>query len=156
MLDNIQKFTIETYARKEGINRQAALNKISRLKKQGFVQSSGGGKQKRIYTITNTIQKPTNGFYDIVNKYSPEKLVPQFKHHVSGTYTVEHAIIDGIKIGDSRTREATMHLFRHVTNWTRLFKHARKEECVREVKELYDNARIKFKVKKMPQRYSYD
>jgi len=150
---NTGKYTVERFAEKEGITRQSALNKLSRLKQKGYVTVSGGGSQKRIYTIHTTPQTPANGFYTIVNQYSPEKLVPTFKHSVKGTYTVEHAIIDGIKIGDVRTLHATHHLFRHVTNWKRLFDLARKEGLTRDVRELYEQARMRTKVKRMPKRY---
>ena len=147
------KYTVETFAKEQKIQRQSALNLLSKLKRQHLVQVSGGGKQKRIYTITKTQQTPENGFYTIVNKYSPEKLVPQFKHHVIGTYTIEHAIIDGLKIGDVRTLDATMHLFRHVTNWKRLFDLAKKHNITQQLDALYAKARVTTKCKTMPLRY---
>ena len=147
------KYTIETFAKERGLAHQTALNLLSKLKKQGFVQVSGGGRQKRIYTISVTPQKPANGFYTIVNKYSPEKLVPQFKHVVVGNYTIEHAIIDGITIGDARTLTATSHLFRHVTNWKRLFDLAKKHALTAKVHQLYQEARKTTKCKTIPRRY---
>lgn len=148
------KFTIETYAKRRGITRQSALNRLSKLKKQGYVTVSGGGRQKRIYTLHNRPQEPANGFYTLVNKYSPEKLVPQFKHTVRGDYTIEHAILDGIRIGDARTLAATQHLFRHVTDWKRLFDLAKKERRSDEVRDLYEKARQNTRVKRMPERYT--
>ena len=148
-----EKHTVETYMEKHDLNRQSAINKLSKLKKQGLVTVSGGGKQKRIYTVSEKPQVKTNGFYNTVNKYSPKKLTPRFRHIVKGNYTIEHAIIDGIKIGDARTLEATQHLFRHVTNWKRLFDLAKKNRVTEEVHELYEEARKKTKVKKMPKRY---
>jgi len=147
------KFTIETFAKERGISIQSAINLLSKLKKQGFVLVSGGGKQQRIYTIANTKQEQTNGFYDIINKYSPEKLNSSFKHYTHGNYTVEHAIIDGIRIGDYRTLQATKHLFRHVKNWKRLFDLAKSKNLTREVLELYEEARHEIKCRKMPKRY---
>lgn len=147
------KYTVETFAKTEGITRESALNKLSRLKKEGYVTASGGGPQKRIYTVHKKPQDTANGFYTLVNKYSPEKLAPKFKHKVMGNYTVEHALIDGIKIGDTRTLEATQHLFRHVKNWKRLFGLAKKEGLHNEVLALYEKARQNTKVKRMPKRY---
>ena len=126
---------------------------MSKLKKQELVTISGGGKQKRIYTIHHLPKKKTNGFYDVVNKYSPEKLQPRFEHYVNGTYTVEHAIIDGVRIGDTRTLEATKYLFKHVTNWKRLFNLARKEKIEKQVITLYKKARETIKCKRIPERY---
>ena len=147
------KYTLETFAKEKNLSKQSALNLLSKLKKQGYVTVSGGGRQKRIYTITEVIQSPTNGFYDLVNKYSPEKLLPKFKHHVFGKYTVERAIIDGIKIGDVRTLNATKHLFRHINNWTNLFQLAKKKKVETKLKKLYEEAKKEMKVKSIPKRY---
>lgn len=149
----VEKHTVETFAQKNHLSRQSALNKLSQLKKQHLVKVSGGGPQKRMYSIYKTPQKPSNGFYDLVNKYSPEKLQPQFKHRVIGNYTIEQAIIDGIMIGDARTLEATTHLFRHINNWKRLFELAKKHECTDQIYKLYEKARKSFKTKSMPKRY---
>ena len=147
------KYTVELFAKELNLNRQSALNRLSKLKKQGYVQVSGGGKQKRIYTISKVPQLPTNGFYDLVNKYAPEKLVPRFKHRVIGKYTVEQAIIDGIQIGDVRTLAATEHLFRHIGSWRQLFYLAKKHKVVETVHQLYKQARAHTKTKTMPKRY---
>ncbi|OIO64378.1 hypothetical protein AUJ68_06480 [Candidatus Woesearchaeota archaeon CG1_02_57_44] len=147
------KYTVETFAKEAGLTRASALNRLSRLKREGYVTVSGGGAQKRIYTLHNTPQQPSNGFYTLVNKYSPEKLVPRFKHHVCGNYSVEHAIIDGIGIGDARTLAATQHLFRHVTDWKRLFTLAGKHGREQDVRALYEKARATTRVKRMPERY---
>lgn len=147
------KYTAESFAQERGITRASALNLLSRLKKQGRVHVSGGGRQKRIYTVSRKPLVKTHGFYDIVNKYSPEKLVPKFTHVVKGKYTVEHAIIDGIRIGDARTRQATKHLFNHVTNWKRLFDLAKEKGVMKDVQELYNEARSTMKCRAMPRRY---
>ena len=154
-MDNFMegKYTLETFAEELNLSRQSALNRLSRLKKQGYAQVSGGGKQKRIYTISKVPQLPTNGFYDLVNKYSPEKLVPKFKHRVIGKYTVEQAIIDGIKIGDVRTLAATEHLFRHINSWKQLFYLAKKHKVAEKIHQLYKQARAHTKTKTMPKRY---
>ncbi len=147
------KYTIEMFARENNLSRQSALNKLSKLKKLGLVEVSGGGKQKRIYTVRKLPKKRANGFYELVNKYSPEKLQPKFEHYVSGRYTVEHAIIDGIRIGDARTTEATAHLFRHVRNWKRLFDIAKRHKLEKQVIALYLKARKMTKIRQIPRRY---
>ena len=147
------KYTAETFAEKMHLKRQSALNLLSRLKEKGLVATSGGGRQKRIYTVHAVPQVHSNGFYDVVNKYSPEKLVPKFKHCVVGAYTVEHAIIDGIRIGDARTKEATKYLFNHVTDCKRLFDLSKKNKMLNGVKELYADAHSTVKVRAMPWRY---
>lgn len=154
MIINEGKYTIEKVMEEKQLTRQSATNLLSKLKKQNLVKVSGGGKQKRIYTVYKLPQKETNGFYNIINKYSPEKLQPKFEHYVNGTYTIEHAIIDGIKIKDVRTLEATTYLFKHIKNWKRLFDLARKENLEEEVIETYSRARKTIKCRKMPKRYN--
>jgi len=148
------KYTLETFAKKQGLKKQSAINLLSKLKSKGLVSTSGGGRQKRIYTITNKPQEKTNGFYDLVNKYSPQKLTPKFKHKIFGRYTIEHAIIDGILIGDARTIEATKYLFKHIKNWKRLFDLAKEKKCTKELHELYQKAKKTIKCKTMPKRYT--
>lgn len=148
------KYTVETFAKERQIQRQSAINLLSKLKAKGLVTVSGGGKQKRIYTLTNKPQEKTNGFYETVNKYSPEKLIPKFKHKVIGKYTIEHAIIGGIQIGDTRTLEATIYLFAHIKNWKRLFDFAKEKGLVKEVYELYKKAKKTIRCKTMPKRYN--
>jgi len=147
------KYTIEKFATENDLTRQSAINLLSKLKKEGYVNVSGGGKQKRIYTISKLPKKRTNGFYNIINKYSPEKLQPKFEHYVNGNYTIEHAIIDGIKIGDTRTLDATTHLFRHITDWKRLFDLAKKDQLEKELIKLYTKAIKTTKCKRIPKRY---
>ena len=148
-----QKYTLETYVKQFNLSRASALNKLSKLKKQGRATVSGGGYQKRIYTVSDKKIVKTNGFYDLVNKYSPEKLVPKFEHVIHGRYTIEEAIIDGIEIGDIRTLEATKHLFRNVNNWKRLFDLAKRNRMVKKVRNLYQETYREMKTKKMPKRY---
>jgi hypothetical protein len=146
-------YTVEKFSQEKHLERQSAINLLSKMKKKGLVHVVGGGKQKRLYKIFDKPTMPTNGFYDLVNKYSPEKLVPQFKHYIYGKYAVENAIIDGIKIRDIRTKDAIIHLFRHVKDWKTLFRLAEKENLKKEVLLLYNIARKKTRVKKMPERY---
>ncbi|MBN1646295.1 hypothetical protein JW868_04620 [Candidatus Woesearchaeota archaeon] len=152
--ENIQgKQTIETLSITLGITTGSALNLVSKLKKQNLAIVTGGGKQKRIYTIYKLPTKPNNGFYEVVNKYSKEKLLPKYKHYIYGKYTIEHAIVDGICLGDIRTLNATKYLFNRVTNWKRLFDLAKKRNKTDEVHKLYTEARKTMRCRKMPKRY---
>ncbi len=147
------KYTLELFAKKNNLTKASAINKLARLRAKGLVDTTGGGRLKRIYTISNKPRMKTNGFYDLVNKYSPEKLVPKFEHRVIGKYTTEQAIIDGIRIGDHRTLEATKYLFNHIKNWKRLFDLAKKDDLTKEVMRLYKEARKSVKCRRMPRRY---
>ena len=147
------KYTVEKFALDYHLTRQSAINLLSKLKKQGYVIVSGGGKQKRIYNVYKLKKRVTNGFYDIVNKYSPKKLNPRFEHYVNGSYNVENAIIDGIKIGDIRTLDAVMYLFNHVKNWKKLFDLAKKNNLTNNLIKLYKKSRASIKCRKIPKRY---
>ena len=147
------KYTIEKFMEENNLTRQSAINRLSQLKKQNYSSTSGGGRQKRIYTVYRLPKMPENGFYSIANKYSREKLVPKFEHYVHGNYTIEHAIIDGLRIGDARTKEATKYLFNHVTSWKRLFELAEKNGLKHEVFQLYGTARKSTKCKRIDRRF---
>jgi DNA-binding PadR family transcriptional regulator len=151
------KYTLETFAEKNNLTKQSALNLLSKLKKQGLVQTSGGGKQKRLYTITKTPKKESKGFFYIINKFSPEKIHPLFEHNVYGRYDVEKAIIDGIllqkKQKNIRIRRATYYLFNHVKNWKKLFDNAKKNNVTKELLQIYEEARKTTKCRTMPKKY---
>ena len=153
MAEIIGKYTVELYAQENSISRQSALNKLSGLKKKGFVKVSGGGKQKRIYTLYKRPVREPNGFYSIVNKYAKIKLTPEFEHYIYGRYTVEDAIIDGLKIDNARTKIAVSNLFRHITDWTYLMHKAKGNNLLERLHEYYEYARKSTKCKRMPKRY---
>ena len=72
--------TIETIQKKLNIKRSTAIKKIHELRKLNYIETSGGGKQPRLYRIhINKIVKIGNpGLYDIINKNSPIKLSRPF------------------------------------------------------------------------------
>lgn len=148
------KYTLELFAKKHNLARNSALNKLSKLKKEGYVKVSGGGQQKRIYDVNIIKQREPNGFFKILNKYSPEQINPCFEHYVFGRYSVENAIIDGLLLFDDvRTRKAMYYLFNHVQNWKKLFDLAKKHGLEKEVYKIYNEARKNVRVRKIPKKY---
>lgn len=147
--------TLETVANAMNITKGSALNLISRLKKQGYITKTGGGKQKRIYKITTTKQRQrSRGMFDIINKYSPHtKLQPGYDHQVHGRYLVEDAVVDAICTQSFRVMLASIKLFNNVKEWPRLYKLAKERGVWQKVGALYDVARLFVKVRKMPERY---
>lgn len=146
--------TIETVAEALNIKKQSALNLISRLKRQGYVATSGGRQQKRLYKITARKQRKRNfGMFDIINKYSHMKLAPWYDHQVHGKYGPEEALIDAIQTQSFRVILVSMKLFNHITDWPKLYKLAKEKDCWQKVGALYDVARLYFKVRKVPVRY---
>ena len=110
--------TVETVAEELNLTRQSAINLLSKLKKQGNVTVSGGGKQIRLYKITIRKQRERAlGMFDIINKYSPMKLSPWYDHQVHGIYGPEEALIDAIQTKSFRAILASLRLFSHIKDW---------------------------------------
>jgi len=148
--------TIETAAEALNIKKQSALNLICKLKKEGYVTTTGGRNQKRLYKITTRKQrKREKGMFDIINKYSPMKLAPWYDHQVHGKYTEEDALIDAIQTQSFRAILASMRLFNHINDWPKLYKLAKEKNCWQQIGALYDISKMYFRVKKMPLRYQH-
>ncbi len=146
--------TVETVAAESGIRRQSAINLLSRLKKEGYATVSGGGRQKRLYTITARKQrKRSSGMFDIINRYSHMKIAPWFDHQAHGAYGAEEALIDAIATGSFRTILASLRLFSHIKDWPKLYRLANEKGCWQKVGALYEVARTCIKAKRMPSRY---
>lgn len=145
------KHTVDTLANTLKLGKGATTNIISKLRKQGYLKTQGGGKQKRIYTISQKkIVEGEKNLFGIINKYSKFKLIPIFKHEVFGVYTVENAICDAIQTKNFRVIFSSLYLFNHIKDWTRLHKIAKTKNIVRELGSLYDLSRYFIKTKKMP------
>ncbi len=144
--------TLETATEKLGISRQATLNLISRLKKEGYITTSGGGRRIRLYKITMRKQlKRDPGMFDIINKYSPNfQVMEWYDHQVHGRYTVEDALIDAIKTKSFRMILTSLRLFGHIKDWRKLHKLAKENDLVQEVGALYDVARQNLRTRKIP------
>ncbi|HLC65676.1 MAG TPA: hypothetical protein VJI46_06155 [Candidatus Nanoarchaeia archaeon] len=144
------KQTADTIAKSLGIKQESALNLIARLKKQGFVATEGGGRQKRIYSISTRRIPAENGMFAVINRHAKAKVVPEFIHTVHGRYGPEGAIIDAIKLGDIRVLQGSLYLFNHIKDWTRLHALARKHNVEAILGALYDLTRKVIKARKMP------
>lgn len=142
--------TIEELREMLKLKRQTVLNKISQLKKQGYLTVSGGRQQKRIYKITTYKQTKSKGMFDIINKHSRIKVFPLFKHVTYGDYSEENALIDAIKLKNRRTLLAALSLFNHINQWKKLSLLAKKHKVQVQLGCLYDLARTAIKTRKMP------
>ncbi len=147
--------TIETIAETLNITKHSALNLLTKLKTQHYTTVQGKGKQKRLYKITQRKQLPRDpGMFDIINKYSPHmKLNPWYDHQVHGMYGPEEALIDAIQTESFRVILASLHLFRHIKNWPKLYQLAKQKDCWQKVGALHDLSRLYFKVRHMPEKY---
>ncbi len=146
--------TAETAAKALGIGRQSAINLLSRLKKEGYVTTTGGGKIKRIYKISMKKQRlRDDGMFDIINRYSPMKLSPWYDHQVHGHYGPEEALVDAIQTGSFRVILASMRLFNHITDWPMLYGLAVEKGVWQKVGALHDVAKLTIRTRKMPAKY---
>ncbi len=145
------KHTLETFMKKTFLTKESALNLLSLLRKNGYVKTEGGGKQKRIYTIsTKKIQQGT-GLFTLLNKYAKMQVVPSFVHVVHGKYTEECALIDAIETREFRILQAAVYLFSHIKNWTILHNLAKKKHLEPIIGALYDFARTVTRTRRMPE-----
>ena len=137
------------------VKKSTAVKMLSLLRKEGFVETSGGGKKPRLYKINplRVAGKEHLGLYDIINKYSKVKLWEPYKHKVMDrVFSVEEAIPMAIKEGNFRLTLATLGLFNFVKDWAKLNYFAKKYNARKEVGLLYDVARSYMKTRKMDER----
>ena len=147
--------TLEMAREKLNVRKSTAIKIISLLRKEGFVETSGGGKKPRLYKISpiRIAGKEHLGLYDIINKYSKVKLWEPYKHKVMDrAFSVEEAIPMAIKQREFRLTLASLGLFNFVKNWAKLNYFAEKYNVRKEVGALYDVARSYMKTRKMDER----
>lgn len=143
--------TLDTLVYILHLSQGSILNRLSKLKKEGYVLTKGGGKQKRFYKISQKILPKENGMFTVINHFSKIKLRPYFVHVVSGKYGPEDALIDALQEKDFRLLQSSLWLFNHITNWKRLHELAKKHHLEPAVGALYDTARVVIRTKRMPQ-----
>ncbi len=145
------KHTLETFMKQTSLTKKSALNLLSLLRKKGYVRTDGGGKQKRIYTISARVMQKGEGLFTILNKYSKIPLVPPFLHIAHGPYTEENALIDAIELRDFRVLKTSVYLFGHIKDWTKLHALAKKKRIEPILGALYDFARTVTRTRRMPE-----
>jgi len=143
--------TVDTISSLTKLKKTSSLNLISRLKKSHYLVKTGGGKQKRIYIISQRKIFPEIGMFDMLNKYTKEKIVPPFKHIAHSNYKVEDAIADLISLKNTRINIGVLSLFNHVKDWNYLYNLSKQKNIARNVGLFYDIARTRMKTRKMPE-----
>lgn len=144
------KHTVDTIMQATGLTKASALNYITQLKKQGYLKTSGGGRQKRIYTISTKQFTRGAGMFTILNKYAKNPVVPAFQHIVHGNYGPEHAFVDALLLKDFRILQQSLYILDHIKKWKLLHALAKKHNMEPIVGALYDFARITIKTRRMP------
>lgn len=147
--------TIKTIQKELKISRSTAIKLMCILRKEGFVETSGGGKQPRFYRISPIKVKKAGypGLYDIINKYSPIKIAEPVQHRIMGKrLSVEEALVRAVETRKFKVILASLALFRHVKNWSRLHEIAKQHNVRRKIGALYNLARLFMKVRRMDKR----
>ena len=147
--------TLKMVANTLKVKNSTAIKILSILRKEGFVNTSGGGKKSRLYTISpiRIEGKEHLGLYDIINKHSKVKLFKPFEHKVvDRNLNVEEAIPMAVKENNFRLALASLDLFNFVKNWPKLCFYSKKYNVARRVGALYDVTRTIMKTRKMDNR----
>ena len=147
--------TLEMVRKELNVKKSTAIKILSLLRKEGFVETSGGGKKPRLYTISpiRVAGKEHVGLYDIINKYSKVKLFKPYEHKViDREFSIEEAIPMAIKEGNFRLVLASLGLFKFVKSWAKLNYFAKKYGVTKQTGALYDVARNCMKTSKMDER----
>ena len=151
--------TLGMVAKTLKVKKSTAIKILSILRKEGFVETSGGGKKPRLYKLSplRVAGKEHLGLYDIINRYSKVKLWEPYKHKVidrdlSIEETIPMAINIAQKEGNFRLVLAVLGLFNHVKDWSKLCYYSKKYNVARKVGSLYDITRTIMKTRKMDSR----
>lgn len=137
------------------VSRARAIYLMYRLRKSGFVMTKRDSEGERIYYISPRNTLGGTSYIEILNEYSPIKLVSSDVYQIYGrTPSTEETLIYAIKRGEVRYIIASLALFRKISDWNLLYRLAKKEDLLREVCALYEVARrVVRKVRKMPKRF---
>lgn len=154
-------YTIETLAERLKIDRAKAIYVIHRLRKLGYVKTVYGAERKRTYYISLKNKQKAITLTEKINNASPSLsasyaiVVPSDAYHIHGRDpSYEEALIYAIKRRSVRYIIAGLVLFRRISDWSLLYKLAKKEKLIVEVAALYDVARkVVNKVRRMPKRF---
>ena len=160
LAESLQGFyTLDTLTDRLKIDRSKAIYVIHRLRKLGFVKTTYGAGNKRLYYISLRNKLKGISYTEKINGASPSAsyalvISPNeyYVHQREPSY--EEALIYAIKQRDVRYLIASLILFRKISDWSLLYQLAKKEDLVREVAALYEISRIIIrKVKRMPKRF---
>lgn len=144
--------TVFTVSKTLGTGRRASINYISKLRKEGYVETSYGHNKIRLYKISpvKIIKLGNEGLIETINKNSKVNLMLPYYHKVYGhKISIEDAIVRAVISCHFRTILASLGLFAKVKNWHLLHDLAEKEGMGRKIGALYDVARHVIRVRRI-------
>lgn len=147
--------TIASIEKSLNIGRKTAINYLSMLRKQGFVETKYGKRKIRMYNVSpfKAINNGYPGLYEFLSQNSRIKIYPPYKNVIYDHQpSAEEMIVKAIKTGDFRTILSSLDLFKQIKNWSKLSQMAGKELLGRKIGALYDATRAVIKVRKMDNR----
>jgi DNA-binding MarR family transcriptional regulator len=151
-------YTLDTLADRLKIEKSKAIYVIYRLRKLGFVKTSYGAGKKRLYNISLRNKQKGISYAEKINKASSSyglKVASSDPYYIHGRVpSYEEALIYAIKQKDVRYLIASLSLFRKISDWSLLYRLAKKEGLIRKVVALYEIARkVVKKVRRIPKRF---
>lgn len=151
-------YTLKTFADRLKIDQSRATYVIHRLRKLGYVETNYGAGKKRIYSIFLQNRQKGTRYTDRINEAAPSpaiRIAPYDSYYVHGrVIPYEEALIYAVEQDKVRYIIASLSIFRKITDWSLLYKLAKKENLARQISALYEVARMFIKkVRKMPKRF---
>ncbi|MBI4176234.1 MAG: hypothetical protein HY518_03450 [Candidatus Aenigmarchaeota archaeon] len=148
MLEGIQ--TIGSIMDMLKANRQRAIYVIYRLRKAGYVRTVKTHAQQRVYHISFENSQPGTGYYDIINRNSPVRIVAPNVYKIYGReVSLEETVIFAIKTGSLRTVLASLSLFKKISDWPLLYRLAKENHAERKAGALYELSRKILRTRRM-------
>ncbi len=118
--------TIESIARLLKVKKQKAVYYVHRLRKNSYVKTKRTSEGKRVYNISFENKFKGTNHIEIINKYSPIKVLPIEDYQIYGKPpTPEETLIYATNSKNFRIILASLILFRKIRNWPYLYKLAK-------------------------------
>ncbi len=148
--------TVSTISKNLGVKKRTAINYTWKLRKNGYLTSTGGGRNIKLYRISPLKFKKREGYsiYELINKYSRVKLntTKDYIIHSEKEPPPEEILVRAIASREFRLMLASFELFNKIKRWSRLKKLSEKYRIGRNVGALYDVTKRFIKVKRMDER----
>jgi len=146
--------TIDSISSLLNISKEKAIFYIYKLRKEGYVKTKRLSDGRRIYYISLDNKLGGIKYEEIINKYSPIKIViPRDYYVYRKNLSLEETLIYALKTRSFRTILATLSLFKKTNNWKLLYQLAKNNHLERQVGALYELSRKIMKTKRIDKRF---